>query len=254
MTARERPWMKWYPSDWRSDPRLRNCGLSARGLWKEMLALMHESERYGHLLVNGKSPTDRQLAIQVGATIDEVTAGIAELEAEGVFSRDRNGTIYSRRMIRDEKKAEHARKIGKKGGNPTLSNKTGKSPQDNGQDKPTDNGGVKPHKPEARVQRVDSSPTSRTLPADIRSIMAEGGFISPPPDCSLLTEWYGIGANLDQDILPTVRRVKSGLSKPPFKLKVFDAAIREKLAEDEARATHLRRIAERNKPPQTATG
>ena len=35
-----------------------------------------------------------------------------ELEAEGVFSRDRNGTIYSKRMVRDDKKAATAQKNG----------------------------------------------------------------------------------------------------------------------------------------------
>jgi len=252
MTARERPWMKFYPADWRADPTLRNCGLTARGLWMEMLALMHESERYGHLLVNGKAPSDRQLAVQAGATIDEVVSAIAELESEGVFSRDRNGTIYSRRMIRDEKKAEHARKIGKKGGNPKLGKQKENSEQDNPQHKQEVNGGVKPHMPEARVQKEESPPKSSTLPTlpiDVRSIMEEGGFVSPPPDLSLIGEWYALGATLEQDIIPTVRAVRARLVKAPFKLKVFDAALREKLAKDEAEIEHLRKIARRNAEP-----
>jgi len=47
------PWMKFYPADWRSDPMLRLCSLAARGLWAEMICLMHEAEPYGSLLVNG---------------------------------------------------------------------------------------------------------------------------------------------------------------------------------------------------------
>lgn len=151
--------MKFYPADWRADPMLRNCSLTARGLWLEMLALMHDSERYGYLLVNGKPPSNRQLAIQAGALFDEVPGALSELEAEGVFSRDKNGTIYSRRMIRDEKKAEHARKIGKKGGNPRLSKQTHNSTQDNRHDNGEDKGSVKPQIPEARYQSnsVDKS-------------------------------------------------------------------------------------------------
>jgi len=257
--------MKFYPSDWRAEPRLRNCSLLARGLWMEMLALMHESERYGHLLINGKPPTDRQLAVQAGATVDEVKTAIVELEAEGVFSRDRNGAIYSRRMIRDEKKAEHARKIGKKGGNPKLSKETGNPPQDKGPDKPKDNRGDKPHMPEARVQKVESSPTCRTVPAklpdDVRSIMEEGGFISPPPDLSLLTEWYALAKEmfdqapnktLEQDILPTVRAMRARLAKPPFKLKYFDAAIREKLAADQHEIERLRAMRRRYEQPESS--
>lgn len=259
MTARERPWMKFYPADWRADPLLRNCSLLARGLWMEMLALMHESDRYGYLLVNGKAPTDRQLAVQAGATVDEISAALAELESEGVFSRDHAGTIYSRRMKRDEKKSEIARKVGRKGGNPKLSNHKGNSAQDNREDKPQVNGGDKPHMPEARVQ---STPKPPSLPTDVRSVMEEAGFISPPPDLSLLSEWYAEAdrmfgqskqQTLDQDVLPTIRRVKARLDRPPFKLKVFDAAIREKFAKDAADIAHLRRVAERNKPT-AATG
>lgn len=140
------PWMKFYPQDWRSDERLRLCSLAARGLWMELLAIMHRSERYGQLLIGGQVPTDAQLAIQVGASPPEVTALVAELEAAGVFSRTAGGAIYSRRMTRDHRKAETARKNGKKGGNPSLCNTSEKSALVN----PPDKGGLKPQKPEAR--------------------------------------------------------------------------------------------------------
>jgi hypothetical protein len=68
------PWMKFYPQDWRADEKLRLCSLAARGLWMEMLALMHRSERYGQLLINGHVPTDAQLAVQVGAPPIEVVS------------------------------------------------------------------------------------------------------------------------------------------------------------------------------------
>jgi hypothetical protein len=259
--------MKFYPADWRADPMLRNCSLTSRGLWMEMLALMHESERYGYLLVNGKQPTDRQLAIQAGATIDEVSMSLTELESEGVFSRDRNGIIYSRRMIRDEKRAENARKVGKKGGNPKLSKQTDNSAQDNQQDKPEDNGGVKAHMPEARDQKVDNTQPSvkrareKALPDDVRKIMEEGGFVSPPPDIGLLREWYADAKErfdqdpertLQDDILPIVRSVSAGLSKAPFKFAVFDRPLREKFDKDEAEIERLRRSTLHYTDPQNA--
>lgn len=111
----ERPWMKFYPQDWRADERLRNCTLAARGLWLELIALMHRSERYGYLLINGKPPGERALAIQAGASIDEVQSALAELEGEGVFSRDLEGTIFSRRMLRDDEKHRKASNFGKRG-------------------------------------------------------------------------------------------------------------------------------------------
>ena len=47
-------WFKFYPSDWRADPALRMCSIAARGLWMEMLCVMHEATPRGSLLINGK--------------------------------------------------------------------------------------------------------------------------------------------------------------------------------------------------------
>lgn len=129
------PWMKFYPRDWRADEKLRMCSLAARGLWMEMLALMHGSERYGHLLINGNVPTDAQLAVLAGAPALEVATLLGELETAGVFSRAATGAIYSRRMTTDERKARNARKNGKLGGNPKLWKHGEKSSQDKGEDK-----------------------------------------------------------------------------------------------------------------------
>lgn len=110
----KRPWTKWYWADWRSDPRLRMCGLAARGLWAEMLALMHEAEPYGHLLISGRPPTDTQLAILAGAPESHIPALLVELGSAGVFSKTRSGVIYSRRMTRDEKRRLDGEKSGPK--------------------------------------------------------------------------------------------------------------------------------------------
>jgi hypothetical protein len=140
------PWVKWYWSDWRSDPRLRMCSLAARGLWAEMLALMQEAVPYGHLLIAGRSPSSAQLAALAGAPPEQIPDLIAELESAGVFSRTRECVIYSRRMVRDERKAKTARKNGQKGGNPILCSINENSASDN----PMDKGGNNTQKPEAR--------------------------------------------------------------------------------------------------------
>lgn len=126
----ERPWLKWYPSDWRADPRLRTCSLTARGLWTEMICLMHEAEPYGSLLVNAAPVSEKQLASLVGASAREVRNCLHELEAAGVFSVD-NGVMFSRRMRRDHEKAERDKANGKGGGNPRL--KHGVNPEDKAQ-------------------------------------------------------------------------------------------------------------------------
>lgn len=115
----KRPSFQFYPADWRKDPALRACSLAARGLWVEMLALMHECEPYGHLRIGGSPVTDTtQVARLVGESPDVVATLLAELEQFAVFSRLDDGTIYSRRMVRDE----HVRAARAAGGMMSLEN------------------------------------------------------------------------------------------------------------------------------------
>lgn len=163
------PWLKFYTTDWRADPRLKMCSMAARGLWIEMICLMHEATPYGHLLINGQSLTDAQLGALVGAPPDQIAALLGELEAAGVFSRTRAGVIYSRKLTRLDKKAAIARNNGRKGGNPSLCKSDGKQPLDKGGDK----GGDKPQKPEARKKKEEPKGSSKKetgsrLPADWR--------------------------------------------------------------------------------------
>lgn len=118
--AAKDPWFKFFPSDWRADPALRSCSLGARGLWVECMCIMHEATPYGHLKVNGRPVTDAALASLAGCQPDLLPDLIGELEIAGVFSRTGDGTIYSRRMTRDDKRRKTARKNGQKGGNEAL--------------------------------------------------------------------------------------------------------------------------------------
>lgn len=149
------PWMKFYPPDWRADPALRMCSLAARGLWMEMLCLMHEACPRGDLRINGQPVTETQLASLCGASIKHVRGCLAELEGAGVFSRD-NGVVFSRRMRRDQEKAERDKANGRGGGNPIL--KGGVNPPDKGEDKA--------HIPEARSQnqKEDNPAVAGSLP------------------------------------------------------------------------------------------
>jgi DNA-binding transcriptional MocR family regulator len=140
------PWIKFYPSDWRADPALRMCSMGARGLWMEMLCIMHEAKPQGSLLVNGKQISLRQLASLCGCDLSEVESHLSELESAGVFSREEDGTIYSRRLRRDIEKAIKNKENGKLGGNPNL-----KGAANGGVNLPN-NGGDKAQKPEARDQ------------------------------------------------------------------------------------------------------
>lgn len=115
-----RPWMKWYPSDWRGDPRLRMCSLAARGLWVDLISYMHEGDTYGHLVIHGARPTEHDIAALIGRPLHETRKALAELEGKQVFSRMDDGTIYSRRMVRDKAKEDRDQKNGMDGGNPDI--------------------------------------------------------------------------------------------------------------------------------------
>lgn len=120
MSVAAQPWFKFCPNDWQSDEALGMCSAVARALWIECLCVMHKANPYGYLLVNGMMPSAAQLARIARLTLAEVEAGLTELEAAGVFSRTRRGIIYSRRMVRDARKAQTARQNGQNGGNPNL--------------------------------------------------------------------------------------------------------------------------------------
>jgi hypothetical protein len=119
----KRPSFQFYPGDWLRDTALRSCSVGARGLWTDMLCLMHEGTPYGFLKVNHKVILTPNLARMVGATLPETEGWVHELEAAGVFSRDDEGCIFSRRMIRDETIRQARACGGKLGGNPALKDK-----------------------------------------------------------------------------------------------------------------------------------
>lgn len=170
--TRSTPWMKFYPSDWRSDPKLKLCSFSARGLWIEMIALMHESTPYGHLIVAGKQPSELQLCNMLGGQLSDIQNCMNELESAQVFSRTKAGIIYSRRMVNDEKKAGISRKNGKKGGNPKLAHSAGYRDFGKGGVNPRDKAQI----PEARDQRPDKdlSLTSGSTTPPTREAMPFG--------------------------------------------------------------------------------
>ncbi len=116
----KRPSFQFYPADWRKDSALQSCSVAARGLWIEMLCVMHECEPYGHLAINGKAMSVIQLARLIGETEKMVKGLLNELESAGVFSRTQTDCIYSRRMISDEKIRVIRGNAGKLGGNPNL--------------------------------------------------------------------------------------------------------------------------------------
>ncbi len=114
------PFIKFYHSDWRGDPKLRVCSLAAQGLWIGLISIMAESEKYGYLQADGKPMALEDMATLIGKDKAEVKANLSELETRKVTSRTDDGILYSRRMARDGLRRSKAKEYGKQGGNPSL--------------------------------------------------------------------------------------------------------------------------------------
>jgi hypothetical protein len=83
---------------------------------------MHEGNPYGHLKVGDKVIHPVNLARMVGETLEVVEGWLKELHHAGVYDLTEDGTICSRRMIRDENLRQIRALGGKLGGNPALIN------------------------------------------------------------------------------------------------------------------------------------
>ena len=235
----KRPAFQFYPGDWRTDPGLRLCALVSRGLWIEMMAIMHEGEPYGHLTAQGRPISPDMLARLVGENPSAVKRCIADLEANGVFSRTDDGVIYSRRMVRDEDVREaraaggslgkaHGQKgasHGTKGGRPRKENppfvdgergvilpppsSSSSSPSSIGDDD------------EARATDFSALADDLTRMAGVRHM--EPGRIAEHVD--LVREWVGIGAS-PTDLQNILSDAVAATSAPIRHLRYFDGAVR----------------------------
>ena len=93
---------KFEIQSWRSDSVF-TCSLAARGLWLEMMNMMHVQERYGYLSRNGSPIPSEAIARYCGSSLEQYELLLKELFDAGVPGRTAAGIIYSRRMVRDEK-------------------------------------------------------------------------------------------------------------------------------------------------------
>ena len=114
-TARKSTPFFW--RDWLSDPCLNACSHGAQGLWMRMLCIagINEGRDYGYVVIGGK-PIDPKHFVSGASPLPVVEQEFKELQDKGVFSRDRRGFIFCRRMLRAQKNREN----GRLGGNPNL--------------------------------------------------------------------------------------------------------------------------------------
>lgn len=111
-------WSKFFWSDWEADESLKLCSPGAQALWMRMLCVCAKAD--GYLMIAGQPLAAPDLARLTGWPLADVETWIDELRRWEVFSTDRAGKIYSRRIVREVKKGKTARENGGKGGNPNL--------------------------------------------------------------------------------------------------------------------------------------
>jgi hypothetical protein len=116
------PSIQFYPGDWKKDPGVQSLPFHDRGVWFEIMLLMHESTERGKLLLNGKPMPNEALARQLGLDNQILESSLTKILDYGVASKDENGALINRRMVRDEEIRKIHKKCGKMGGNPALVN------------------------------------------------------------------------------------------------------------------------------------
>lgn len=112
-------------TDWLGEPGLNISSLAAQGIWMKMLCACGLAKPKGYFLIAGRPPTDDEFASYIGKPVEECVALRDELERNKVFSRDRRGVIYNRKMVDAEKKTRASAKGGRKGGPVSAARKTG---------------------------------------------------------------------------------------------------------------------------------
>lgn len=112
-----RPSFQFYPGDWLEEPGLKLCSLAAQGLWIHLICRMWYSPERGVLRKqNGSKAQANDIAVWTGTPEAQIKDTLRELQAEQVCSTHDDGTIYSRRMVRDERTRKARADAGAKGG------------------------------------------------------------------------------------------------------------------------------------------
>lgn len=95
------PSFQFYPGDWLRDD-VSGLSLASQGLWLRLLIVMHDSPRRGFLTLNNGPMPAEVAARKCGTDLATYVLLLKELEDAGVASRSDDGSLFSRRMVRDE--------------------------------------------------------------------------------------------------------------------------------------------------------
>lgn len=117
------PHIQFYVGDWRKDVGIQTLSYHHRGIWFEMLMLMHCSEQRGRLILAGKPMPNDALARLLGLSPQETHHAVEVILESGVASKDEAGVIYCRRMVREEELRQKRKQAGSLGGSKRQANR-----------------------------------------------------------------------------------------------------------------------------------
>ncbi len=91
----KRPAFQFYPDNWRNNSNLRRCSWAARGVWVEVMCLLHDSDRYGALAWSLK-----EIAQALGCPISLLKELVEKGVMKGCDAGDCEPYIYTPRSGR----------------------------------------------------------------------------------------------------------------------------------------------------------
>lgn len=94
----KRPSFQFYPADWRKDANLRRCSPAARGVWMDVLCVLHDSDTYGIVTWPLK-----ELASAAGASVTYLRELVEKRVLKGCDKGECEALIFTPR---------HGRKLG----------------------------------------------------------------------------------------------------------------------------------------------
>lgn len=119
-----KPSFQFYPGDWLKDTALRICSPAARGIWADMLMLLHECPQRGVFRAKNCSKTSAVSIKKISKSIAGCKPKmIQELIENGVvYVARKDGALYCKRLVRDELHRRHKATNGEKGGRKRQAN------------------------------------------------------------------------------------------------------------------------------------
>lgn len=138
------PFLRFATGDYWNDPGVQSLDHWDKGVWLEILFLMHQSEERGKLVLNGRAMSDPEIARALGLQLNGVEyyeAGefsrplsktLATIMEKAIATRDENGALTSRRMVKDTALHDMAVETGRRGGSPLLKGYPPQGAQNNG--------------------------------------------------------------------------------------------------------------------------